>query len=81
VSLVTIWCELVCYTCATPSPGMHVRGRIPRRLLVREARRHGWLFKHDENFCSENCLEHYERRRREEAPDASPDANPTDRPA
>jgi hypothetical protein len=59
---------------------MHTRGRIPRRLLVREARRHGWRFKYDENFCSENCLEHYERRRREEDPHDH-QRSPTGRPA
>ncbi len=55
-----IWCELVCIECASTTSGRHTYGAIPRASMKREATKDGWIFKHDDCFCSAACLRRYE---------------------
>ena len=56
-----VWTELVCHTCSEAHSGrFSFNGRIEVRKLRADAAKRGWLFKHDEVFCSDICLSHYE---------------------
>jgi hypothetical protein len=56
-----VWTELVCGTCATTTSGRYAfNGRIEVKAMKSEAKAIGWTFKHDECFCSKNCLTRYE---------------------
>lgn len=63
MSRVPIWCEIVCRECSTAPTGEFTSGAIPRRSLVKDARAAGYIFKHDEAFCSQRCLEQFEAQR------------------
>jgi hypothetical protein len=56
-----VWVELVCADCAKADIGQWVfNGQVPIRKLRQTARSQGWLFKHKEVFCSDDCLAAYE---------------------
>lgn len=55
-----MWCEIVCRSCAHTSNGQFTSSSIPKRSLTKEAREAGYIFKYDEAFCSDKCLEQYE---------------------
>jgi hypothetical protein len=56
-----VWVELVCAHCAKTDIGRWSHnGQIPVRELKAEARKRGWLFKHNEVFCSDDCETHFE---------------------
>lgn len=53
-----IWVEIVCRTCSASSPGRFVwGGRIPVMEVREES---GFIFMHDECFCSLACLHEFE---------------------
>lgn len=61
MSRVGLWCEIVCSDCARTTAGRFTYGQPPRRRMYREAMRDGWIFEHDESFCSPSCMEGWER--------------------
>lgn len=56
-----VWCEYVCRQCATHIAGEFSRQHLPKGFLNRMAKRSGAKIKHDEIFCSEVCLERFEK--------------------
>lgn len=60
-----VWVELVCRSCSITHKGRWLFGvttaRVPLREMVGEARTAGWVFKHDEAFCSADCCAVYEK--------------------
>lgn len=61
MSRIPVWCEIVCRTCSNSPTGEWTADRIPKRSLVANARKCGFIFKHDESFCSEKCLVIFEK--------------------
>jgi hypothetical protein len=57
----SVWCELVCRSCAVTIAGQWAMGAIPRRSLMNTARDYGALFEDEETFCSQSCLDTYHR--------------------
>lgn len=56
-----VWVEFVCRKCAKVEIGQYVtNGQIPVRALKKEALKQGWLFKHNEVFCSDDCVTKHE---------------------
>lgn len=58
-----VWTELVCMTCSTRAPEgrFAFNGRIELKVLKDSATKFGWVFKHDECFCSDICRIQYEQ--------------------
>lgn len=50
-----VWCEFVCACCAKSTAGRFLWGQINRGVMKSEAAREGWIFEHDETFCSNAC--------------------------
>lgn len=60
---VPVWCEIICETCATPSPGQFIKyAKVPKLEIMDRAAMAGYIFKHDTAFCSHRCLGLYESR-------------------
>lgn len=55
-----LWTELVCRYCAGTGCGQFTSGQRNRDKLRKRALAEGWLFKHDDVFCSKRCLQGYE---------------------
>ena len=70
---IPVWCELVCRECSTTTAGRFSYGSPGRNHMHKEAMEEGWLFRHNECFCSRKCLEEYNTYE-----DASHDRNPSD---
>jgi hypothetical protein len=57
-----VWTELVCRDCAHSTSGrFSFNGKIEVREMRKEATAQGWKFKHGECFCSQHCLDNFER--------------------
>lgn len=48
-----IWCELICVACNKHLAGEFTAGAVPRRKLMKEARKIGAVFEGRDAFCSE----------------------------
>lgn len=57
-----MWVEFVCRKCSHHVVGDFVStSHIPKRMLVKAAKNRGALFKHNEVFCSNECLDLFEK--------------------
>lgn len=57
---VYIWCEIVCAHCANTIGGRHVSGnRIPKREMLKEIKKYGWIIDGQGAFCNEQCHKVY----------------------
>lgn len=59
--VIPVWSELVCLSCATTTSGEFNSGKLRKQSMVAHAKRQGWLFKHDDCFCSQKCLTQFEK--------------------
>jgi len=56
----SIWCEVVCSTCAEVAGGVHVYGgRVPMRELTAMARDLDWQVTADDFFCCRFCKDQH----------------------
>lgn len=62
---IPFWVELVCASCSKAEIGQYVfNGRVPIRKMKETAVSRGWLFNHNEAFCSADCKAHFEGERK-----------------
>jgi len=54
-----VWVEVVCCECARAANGRFVRTQnVPKRQMMEEARKEGFIFEGGEAYCSAACLKY-----------------------
>jgi len=62
----SIWCEIVCRSCARTATGEFTSSTIRRDAMRKEALKEGFIFFDDETFCSDSCLEDYKEKKNDD---------------